>query len=786
MYKVYYDNITELGNFKETKKSAILGVTTGAGPKLAVNLTASFPENAEIQEGRIVKFTATVTNEGEIEARAVKLTVPIPQGTQYVVMNTGSGGYEIVATGSNNPVLTTEQVFDLGNIKAGESIEQSYELKLLEDDEGLEDSNGRIEINHQVGATEVRMENPALSNTYKLYKVNGDIELEVVPKWEINRGLKTGDTVEFWVNFKNINKQNINNARIQTTLPEGIVVKEAKLMSNGDEVESQINTSNNKLQVTFDELIPNEKYNLLYQIEIQNYEGDFSTIFEAVGDGINTNYSNEIIYTVNDIDVSIVQTSDSPEYVKEGEEIVYNFVIKNNGNVETPILEFRNVVPDGLSFVKVESGLSNEKLTTNSTYGLKEITENIYYLEPGQEYIINLTLRANMLTSENTKRVENFATLDVGNISEQESNRIVNYIEYNPEAHGENPNNGRYIITGVAWNDANINGQRDDGEALLSGIEVMLINKNNNSIVLDSTTNQEKRSVTDTNGTYRFDNLTVGNYAVIFLYDSARYNITEYRKKDVRANLNSDALNVNLTYNGTLQKAGITDTIKITNSNMRNIDIGLYEAEKFDLSINKYVSKITLTTPTIGTQTYEYNNNVAKIEVLERNVGKSSIVIEYKIVVKNEGAIAGYARKIVDYLPESLTFNSELNSDWYQENDGNLYNTSLADVELQPGEQKELTLILTKKITEDSIGIINNSAEIFESYNEQGLQDMDSTPGNQVANEDDMSSADLVISLVTGKAALYIFIIVMVLGILITGSYLIKIKVIDVNKKKEE
>ena len=50
-----------------------------------------------------------------------------------------------------------------------------------------------------------------------------------------------------------------------------------------------------------------------------------------------------------------------------------------------------------------------------------------------------------------------------------------------------------------------------------------------------------------------------------------------------------------------------------------------------------------------------------KIEVLRQNVDKSSIVIEYKIVVTNEGALPGYVNKIIDYLPKDVNFNTELN-----------------------------------------------------------------------------------------------------------------------------
>ena len=112
--------------------------------------------------------------------------------------------------------------------------------------------------------------------------------------------------------------------------------------------------------------------------------------------------------------------------------------------------------------------------------------------------------------------------------------------------------------------------------------------------------------------------------------------------------------------------------------------------------------------------------------------------------------MSGYAKNIVDYLPKELSFNSELNSNWYVGNDNNLYNTNLAEQVINPGESKELTLVLTKKLNENSTGIINNNAEIKESYNEYGLKDRDSIAGNNTQGEDDQDSADIIVTVRTG------------------------------------
>ena len=381
-------------------------------------------------------------------------------------------------------------------------------------------------------------------------------------------------------------------------------------------------------------------------------------------------------------------------------------------------------------------------------------------------------------------------TITAKNFEQIETNSVTNIIEYNEEMHQQGggstptppPTEKKYKITGTAWIDSNKDGKRDTEEEVLADVSVMLLNKKDNSIVKDTNTNKEKKTKTDSKGKYEFSNLPKGEYIVIFLYDASRYSLTEYQAKGVDSGLNSDAISINMTIDGKRTIAGTTDAIKIVNDNARDVDIGLYSSEKFDLRLDKYVSKITLTTPTIGTKTYTYNDsNIAKVEVLGKNLGKSSVVIEYKIVVTNEGAVDGYAKKIVDYLPAGVGFNTELNKDWYLSENGNVYNGSLANEVIKPGESKVITLVVTKKITEDSLKTLNNKAEIYESYNEQGLEDMDSTPGNNTTDEDDISNADVVLSLVTGTIIKYTAIILGVITILGFGVFEIKRRVL--NKK---
>ena len=67
-----------------------------------------------------------------------------------------------------------------------------------------------------------------------------------------------------------------------------------------------------------------------------------------------------------------------------------------------------------------------------------------------------------------------------------------------------------------------------------------------------------------------------------------------------------------------------------------------------------------------------------------------------------------------------------------------------------------------------------NTAEIAEDYNILGLQDKNPTPGNKSEKENDLGSANVVITVRTGQIIIYTTLIISVLGILFVGIYSIK------------
>ena len=818
-YKVYYKNMLETGTVEEEKVSPMVELSTGKGAELEVTVSSEFEERTEVRSGQIVKYTATIKNVGEDVAENVKLKVTASKNaihTEYVI---GDHAY--------HDSTDTEKTIEIGDLKPGEIIKKTYELRMgnhshvdideyykndeelgegdeiLEDDELPEETTPEQErltqeeldelintVSSQVSVLADNLSGELPSNNYKLKIIKGYFKVEVTPMIDESVVLKRDDVTDGYIKIKNITGEDINNVVLKMNIPEGVVLDDVYITDSLLETQKSkegIEIIDNELKINFAAIKALETKLIKFVMRVENAKEQIVLLANVGNTEVGNHISNKIVYDVDEVKLKIEQKAISNRSIKESQELKYSLTITNTGNIRGTNLLIKNNIPEGTRFLKAEYShdTGNYKITEIVN---EELEIKIAILEPGQSVVINITLKGKAVGANEEKEVINYATLSARGFDEIESNKITYYVEDDPTLENpidpSNPSGGtttnpRYKITGTAWIDSNKDGKRDNEESLLPNTKVVLIYKKDNSIVKDVDTNKEKRVITGEDGKYEFDNLISGEYLVVFEYDASKYSLTAYQAKDVDTSLNSDAIDMNMVLDGERKVVGITDVVKVSSSNVRDIDIGVYVSEKFDLRLDKYISKITLTTPTIGTKTYNYDNKqTAKIEILSRNVGQSNIAIEYKIVVTNEGAVAGYVGKVVDYLPQKVKFTTDLNKDWYLAENGNVYNSSLEDTKINPGESKELSLVVTMKITESTLDVLSNKAEIYECYNEQALLDMDSTPGNKVDDEDDLSKAEIVVSLVTGTIIKYITLALGIITILGLSIYMIKTQVL--------
>ncbi len=209
-------------------------------------------------------------------------------------------------------------------------------------------------------------------------------------------------------------------------------------------------------------------------------------------------------------------------------------------------------------------------------------------------------------------------------------------------------------------------------------------------------------------------------------------------------------------------------------------DIEKVKVQYFDLSLRKWVTQAIVTENgeekiiESGHKAEDDPEDVVKVDLKKSKINKVTIKFRYKIRVKNEGNIAGYAKELKDYIPNGLKFVPEDNPLWKQIDEKTITTDQTKDILLQPGDTTEVEVLLTWINDSENFGVMDNWAEISKDYNDFNSPDIDSTPDNNKKGEDDIDDAPVSVGVQTGQIKTFTTISLAVLVILSSGVVLIK------------
>lgn len=214
-------------------------------------------------------------------------------------------------------------------------------------------------------------------------------------------------------------------------------------------------------------------------------------------------------------------------------------------------------------------------------------------------------------------------------------------------------------------------------------------------------------------------------------------------------------------------------------------DIEKIKVKYFDLALKKWVTEsiVTYNGKTTITKTGHTGDEnpepPAKVEIRSDRINQTTVKFKFSIKVTNEGEIEGYAKEIIDYIPQGLKFVQEDNPKWRLTDDGKVLTNQLKDVLIKPRESQTVEIILTWINGKNNMGLKTNWAEIYEDDNDYDSPDIDSTPGNDKKGEDDEDDAPVIITTATGSVQTYITLALVSVSIIAGGVILIKKFVIE-------
>ena len=825
-YGVFFNNNKTSGTITDKAIATKIGFTTGSIAKLDAKLTSTIGEGASVKSGEILEYELTINNTGVVDAENTTVEIKLPSELSFIPQDGDDYTYKVPEdeeydesryeellnlpenevidlTKYENLISELQQYEDndgdsevlkinLGKITANSTLKKTLKFRAQSDE------TKKVELKATVGYSDmISVETNTVSNIIeKVY-----FDTQIGSKY---KSLKEGETYSFQIALRSsqynyeLENESIDNSRKNTvvtiTLPDELEYDSIKLTRfNEDTFEedditstANVKVSGRKVTVKVGDVDGERGKTLIINTKVgklanEVYKKEVTITSNIKADDTETENIDDISVTINKPGINVAQTANIPTgtTISAGEDFAYTFTIQNLSDIYLNDVEFIDALPTEVTFKYLE--IVYEDGTIDSSFDIDSdgSINTKFYLSAGQKVTINVHVVANSI--ENDTEISNKAKFTHEDIGEVETNSVSHTVKHFEKTDvnvdpDDNHKETRKVI-GTVWVDANKDGVKDANEQRVSGVKVLLLNNNTSNIAMDSN-NEQCITTTGTDGSYMFNNVPQGKYSVIFFYDSANYSPTTYKKSGVSDEQNSDAIDKTVNYEGKDQIAAVTEEIVLADTNQFNIDLGIVEDAKFDLKLDKVVQAITVNNGK-NTKEHVYNSKLAKLDFESKYANTSSMVVEYKFTITNEGGIAGYVKKLADYLPEELKFNSELNKDWYEGKDGVIYNASLANTIINPGESKEVTLILTKNMNgDDDFGLINNSAEIYETSNDYGALDIDSTPGNKATNEDDYSTANVLTSVKTGDVVIYTTLIITIITIVGVGIYMIKKKVL--------
>ena len=680
---------------------------------------------------------------------------------------------------------------NIGTIQPGETKTVSYEVKAKIDTETNAESNIEFLIND--------------SNIYTFNLRNTLKPSDVEVRMRQYQSRMEKNNFEYNIVIKNLSDET-KSGTINFAIPNNVEVTSVDAIYAGEGTEANYEIKDGKISIKVDQIEPeffraytlNLKVNITEETTDKIYEIKVSSNFESSNEAVYR--ANECIAQGGIESLSITQSSEtSGERIQEFGEIIYTYEITNTGYTIDEwggytSFVFEDYLPNELSIQELE--YNNFKVTQGTDlnnyyridYSISE--ENVVWgtMEKGQangrdntgpaRIKLNLNIkngetitikivtqtRAFDANSDNIE-IANSALVSGEGLKTKQSNIIQNTL-YHPDTtniidvdsdgnitdgedkpivppeednNNEQPNK-TYSISGLVWNDENENGIKDANENKIQGVTVSLYDVTNKKFVVDDK-GERLKQVTQGEGTYAFTNLPRAEYYVVFEYDIEKYKITDYQITNATPSENNDTIAKDVNIDGEVKNVGITNTIDLS-TNYTNIDMGLSERKTFDLKIEQFVQKITVTNSK-GTKEYDYDDEkFAKIEIHSKQIIGSTVVIEYKVRVTNVGDLDGKVYEIIEEIPATLDFHSELNNGWTVSLANTYSNVSFANKNIAPGESIEATFVLSKTLDADSAGRFVTTAKLGTTESSKYSEDMNS--------ENNSDSVEVLIAVATG------------------------------------
>ena len=557
---------------------------------------------------------------------------------------------------------------------------------------------------------------------------------------------------------RNYQLEELKNAKVKIKVEGNVEVDGIEKDDDDPDVKiTKVNDNSNEYEISNITLNRGKSFNIRLKTGEVSDDDEYSTkvfdikseIFNEKGELID---SHDFTGYVVKPELTMEQSVDKNKtYLEEGEVIEYTYKVANVG-LAPSYTHFVFNAPEGSRILSEEGAINTvEKDLNLEPFEEREIKIKVeigknngvdrvsisanaeLYDEDGEQIYETNPITQIVEKNSDTRRKEDLVRQGKLQLSDEEIKSLgIQDVKKEDEKLIRN-----YEITGKAWDDTNKNGVYDEDERPLANVIAKLVDNSKNRIIKTVLTNED--------GSYIFTEVPNGEYSVMFEYETQKYSPTVYKKNNVQDNVTSDAISINRQDEGTKQVA-VSDGIKIDFQSKSDENLGLVNNNTFNMSLKGEVTKLRLVNGDNKNDITDkkVDKTVNKFKVSPFTSGNSNVEVEYKLKVVNEGNVPGKITKIGAYLSNDEKLVEGQN--WKLEHDGLASSRQLENEEIEPGQEKEITISIATTMDKVMDKVLSNRFEILETSNNLGAKDINSVEGNNSTNEDDNVMLDVIVN----------------------------------------
>ena len=557
---------------------------------------------------------------------------------------------------------------------------------------------------------------------------------------------------------RNYQLEELKNAKVKIKVEGNVEVDGIEKDDDDPDVKiTKVNDNSNEYEISNITLNRGKSFNIRLKTGEVSDDDEYSTkvfdikseIFNEKGELID---SHDFTGYVVRPELTMEQSVDKNKtYLEEGEVIEYTYKVANVG-LAPSYTHFVFNAPEGSRILSEEGAINTvEKDLNLEPFEEREIKIKVeigknngvdrvsisanaeLYDEDGEQIYETNPITQIVEKNSDTRRKEDLVRQGKLQLSDEEIKSLgIQDVKKEDEKLVRN-----YEITGKAWDDTNKNGVYDEDERPLANVIAKLVDNSKNRIIKTVLTNED--------GSYIFTEVPNGEYSVMFEYETQKYSPTVYKKNNVQDNVTSDAISINRQDEGTKQVA-VSDGIKIDFQSKSDENLGLVNNNTFNMSLKGEVTKLRLVNGDNKNDITDkkVDKTVNKFKVSPFTSGNSNVEVEYKLKVVNEGNVPGKITKIGAYLSNDEKLVEGQN--WKLEHDGLASSRQLENEEIEPGQEKEITISIATTMDKVMDKVLSNRFEILETSNNLGAKDINSVEGNNSTNEDDNVMLDVIVN----------------------------------------